>query len=337
MKKFNTHLLLFLLLLASFTLISCSSDDDGPELPTDSGISEKIFVAGIVNGAAVVWNNGNTIYLTDGSKDANAYDVIKDNGKLYVVGFERNSSAVDIAKYWIDGVSYSLTNGVNDAEALKIQKHGNDIYILVREVLVGYKRTIIFKNGIEFFTTPSDFSFTPIDFAFKGSDIYILGVDQFGNKSYLKVTNNSFDKFDLIDFKFATGIKFSGNDRYIYGDKDGSPRYMINNTIQDIEDDPSAYSYLYSMIIESGKIYATGTTKKDDLQSQAAVWANNQVTILTDGLNNAIGFDIDRWQNKTYVVGYIGSDLEYMAMLWKDGESFVLANFGIANSIFIDK
>lgn len=333
MKKFNTHLLLLLLFFASFTLISCSSDDDGPELPTDSGISEKIFVAGIVNGAAVVWNNGNTIYLTDGSKDAFAKDVIKDNGKLYVVGSERNSSNISIAKYWVDGVPNSLTNGVNDANALKIQKNGNDIYILVRE----YGRTIIFKNGVEFFTTPSDMFFDPVDFAFNGSDIYILGVDQFGNYSYLKVTNNSFDNFDLIDFKFATGIKFSGNDMYIYGSKNGSPRYMINNTIQDIEDDPSAHSYLKSMVIESGKIYATGETKKDGLEYQAAVWANNQVTILTDGLKNAYGYDIDRWQNKTYVVGYIGSDLEYMAMLWKDGESFVLANFGIANSIFIDK
>ncbi len=337
MKKFCTHFSLLLLFFASFTLISCSSDDDGAELPTDSGISEKIFVAGAEgNGSslrAVVWNNGNTIYVTDGFTISGAYDVIKDNGKLYVTGFERNSSDVNVAKYWVDGVPNSLTNGVNDANALKIQKNGNDIYVLVRENQGAYERTIIFKNGSEFFTTPSGISFKPIDFAFNGFDVYILGVDQFANYYYLKVTNNSFDYFDLIDFDSATGIKFSGNDMYIYGNKNGKPRYMINNTIQNLEDDPSANSTLASMIIDSGKTYATGGTLKGGLKQQTAVWANNQVTILTDGLKNAIGFDIDRWQNKTYVIGNDGAK----ATLWKDEEPFVLANSGIALSIFIDK
>lgn len=96
---------------------------------------------------AIVWKNGITTFLTNGTNDAFASSVFVSGTDVYVGGYER-SGTKDVAKIWKNGVATSLSNGINDNYINSIYVFGTNVYAVGAEYNGTIYNAKVWKNGV---------------------------------------------------------------------------------------------------------------------------------------------------------------------------------------------
>ncbi|MCW3116480.1 MAG: hypothetical protein JWM28_562 [Chitinophagaceae bacterium] len=92
------------------------------------------------NATAFLWKNdgGNTIRLTDGSRDAQAQCIAFSGSTIYIGGYEKNEVGRNVAKYWrIDGSTIrekTLSDGTKISRVNGIAVSGDDIFLIGSEL-----------------------------------------------------------------------------------------------------------------------------------------------------------------------------------------------------------
>lgn len=110
---------------------------------------------------AMYWKNGQSVPLSDGTRDANIRAIAVDNGVVHATGYESDPVNVpvgrySVGKYWnSNGASVNLSNTTdwNWVNPYAIAVYGNDVFIAGYEVdgINGYNYIItkFWKNGVE--------------------------------------------------------------------------------------------------------------------------------------------------------------------------------------------
>lgn len=242
-----------LIVITVFCVLSCSSDNSSNE-ETKATVKD-IYVCGYEKKTnegkfiATVWKNGVATSLTDGTKNADAYDIFVAGKNIYVVGSELNSNGDPVAKIWINGAPQILTDEPN-SYGEKVIVSNNDIYVLfyvlendsyVRKIwkdgvisetqggvtnfavnngdvyMVGYdgQYAMLWKNGVGSKLTNGEFSSVANDIEIKDNNVYIVGSEQ----SNAKLWKNGVGS-NLIDgnlSRTAKEISIVGDDIYVSG------------------------------------------------------------------------------------------------------------------------
>lgn len=84
----------------------------------------QIYVAGMENNQAVYWQNGEIVYLPEGTA---ATGIVVKNGSVYVCGHEATYSG-DVACCWINNTKYVLQGG-SRAQDIQVDEQGH-VYII---------------------------------------------------------------------------------------------------------------------------------------------------------------------------------------------------------------
>lgn len=104
---------------------------------------------------AMYWKNGQTVPLSDGTRDANITAIAVYNGVVHATGQETDPvSGHSIGKYWnSNGASVNLSNGSNWVNPYAITVYGNDVFIAGYQVDgpngVNYIIAKYWKNTVE--------------------------------------------------------------------------------------------------------------------------------------------------------------------------------------------
>ncbi|HBH21186.1 MAG TPA: hypothetical protein DDX33_04185 [Rikenellaceae bacterium] len=94
----------------------------------------KVYVAGFDSPSydrrAIMWEDGQIKYLTDGTTDALAYCIYSDGKDVYVGGYVQSAddSSYGVATIWKNGVAQNLTDGKSLAKVNAIYVDGGKVY-----------------------------------------------------------------------------------------------------------------------------------------------------------------------------------------------------------------
>ena len=104
-----------------------------------------------VVGTATYWKNGILTKITDGSADAEAYDIDVSGNNVYVAGYvstgtAAQNSVTSLAAYWKNGVLTTLANA-GPSYAYKIIVSGTDVYVL-GYITKNKPLAVYWKNGV---------------------------------------------------------------------------------------------------------------------------------------------------------------------------------------------
>lgn len=117
-----------LILMLAFIAIGCSTEADPPVQP-------DVYVAGQLDGQAVLWVNGEAISLeiATGTDESEAIGMYYYGGNLFIIGNEKDDDGYPTGVYWAyngtdDPVRYELT-GDNDTKASGLDGLSGTLYI----------------------------------------------------------------------------------------------------------------------------------------------------------------------------------------------------------------
>ena len=96
--------------------------------------------------------------------------------KVYVAGYEENSSGTFLGRYWVDTSASVIAVANADVELMDIEVVGNDRYMFGEvNPNSGSTKYTIWKNGTVLYEIPYNREFVPTRMAVSGSDVYLCG------------------------------------------------------------------------------------------------------------------------------------------------------------------
>jgi hypothetical protein len=256
--------------------------------------------------------------------------------KVYVTGYEQNSSGFYIGKYWVDSIATMLAVAGSDVTLTDVEVSGSDVYILgiVDPQSSGTRKYTIWKNGTIIYDNIAANNFRPFtkSIIVKGSDIYVCGES---TSSTAPIQRPAYWKNGTVtilpqslSYSYATDIFVDGSNVYVLG-RDYSPTQeaivvWTNGTREVINGCIDAES-----IIASGTdVYVAGA----DNNSKPAYWKNGVKTLLPiPASSEASCSDIKVNGTDIYVSGteFLSSG-QGLAVYWKNGTKIslpVISNF----------
>jgi hypothetical protein len=312
------------IILALSMLAACKKNTS-----TDNDTGTKIYAAGAikVNGeyTGAYWKNGALNILAG---KTSIYSMTVQGNDIYVAG-DIYENGNNIACYWKNGVITKLANTTEPTGAYAIAVNGNDVHV------VGYKglRDLIYwKNGVAttLFGNVLGFS-APNSIKIYGNDIYIAGIIPNDKRdgyvaAYWK--NGVLNKLpDNGKGAAATDIVVEGNDVYVGGNTmfPNNAVYWKNGTL--IKLSTVTDSYVSNIAVKGTDVYAVGANPAVDntgaSTTTAALWKNNVLTLLGDGLTPSSAKSISLNGNDVYVGGYKSPT---QATYWKNGTATQLSS-----------
>jgi hypothetical protein len=247
--------------------------------------------------------------------------------KVYVAGYEENSSGTYVGRYWVD-TSASIVSVANaDVEIMDIEVVGSDRYIY-GEVSPnsGPTKYTIWKNGTVLYEIPYNSAFVPTRMAVSGTDIYLCGNSE---TTTSPTTRPAIWKNGTVtvlsqgyNFAYLSCIYLQGSNVYTAGIEYSSTNayfsYWANGTRQ---------SYSGERGIKA--ITASGTDvyiSSSDENNKPAYWKNGTKVVLPVGAtSNGVCYDVKVIGADVYACG-----IEYVSGLsqatyWKNGIKTTLA------------
>ncbi|HQV54535.1 MAG: hypothetical protein IPH34_06345 [Chitinophagaceae bacterium] len=333
---------IFLLIaFSSLCFIGCKKDKtEDPPAP----VGTNVYMCGYsFNAAANVryacyWKNGTIVPLTSNTtqgNDPSAQDMAVVGNDIYIVGGEKNSSGIYVAKYWKNGVVTNITDGTRIGYAYAIEVKGSDVYIAFNEINgVGKEVIKLWKNGVITSITDGSNIANCSGIAVSGSDVYIVGSENNGSINIPKYWKNGVAvniPVTNVQNTFFQDIAVSGNDVYVVGTeytplktaviyKNGTPVWLTAAGIPRTE--------LGGLVINGTDIYVGGTIP-NALSGYfvATYWKNGTSVSLTDGTTDAVVRDMFVFNSDVYATGLvIGSGGFGIATWWKNGTLNTVGN-----------
>jgi len=295
-----------------FLLIACSSlcfigckKNRTEEPPAPVGTT--VYMCGTSTNVAAnityacYWKNGTVVPLTSNTapgSDATAEDIAVVGNDIYIVGGEKKSSGIYVAKYWKNGVVTNITDGTRTGYASAIEVKGSDVYIAFHENNASGKRVAkLWKNGVITNITDGSNNIGIYEMSVSGSDAYIVGYEFSGANRIPKYWKNGV-AFTIPAVtpgsSLFTDIAVSGNDVYVSGtdfnptqnavlNKNGTPTWLAS---------PGLANAWGGLFISGTDVYAGGAYINAAGNSVAAYWKNGTITSLTDDITNASASDM---------------------------------------------
>jgi hypothetical protein len=319
------------------------------DIPVDDG-GVDVYVAGVEDGLACYWKNGEKVVLSNRESYANSIFVAGND--VYVAGREwgeTKSSAV----YWKNGAAVYLSGG-NEAKSIYVA--GNDVHV------AGIEGTFAryWKNRERIQLEGNGYEANSVFVA--GNDVYIAG-----GSSYVDESNGDHDYIQqacywkngkqvvLDEYRYcpvATSVFVSGNDVFVASNGGYNEnkqvwnlKYWKNDQEVIVEESNLSYGGKTSLFVSGNDVYISGTQRYGTDMYVAKYWKNKQATILSsiDPADDpeAEANSIFVMDNDVYVAGesYLGKDDFSRAVYWKNGKEIVLSNSRNAEteSIFVVK
>lgn len=279
--------------------------------------AQKVYVGGVSNNRAVVWENGTPNYLTIG--EGRVMSVLVVGKDVYAVGTE-TVSGKRVAKTWKNGVEqYALTDGTYDANATSIAVSGSDVYVVGAENSAG---TIgkMWKNGIA--QAGYNDARTLYSIFIDGSDVYVAGWNQNFKAAVWKNGTLLYTLTPGGGYHVAYSVVVDNGNVYTAGQEQINGNYTAKvwkNNAELYTLGTSKNGGFMNLFIFNGVIYVAGSGVNGGT-TVAKLWTNGVGIDLSGGSNaNAVfvsGSDV-------YVVGGANNS---KALLWENGNLTTLSN-----------
>lgn len=259
---------------------------------------EDIYVAGteFKSGALVakVWKNGLATDLTNGSYTAYATDIDVSEGNVYVSGYEYNGSNNAVAKVWVNGVGTVLSNPTNPAQAESIFVINGDVFVAGFEYENGNSIAKLWKNGIATNLTDGSNHAAAYGVYVDGEDIFVSG--RIGQAAVYWKNNTLTNLTQGLNSGYAYDIEVVEEDIYAVG----KGVYLSNKGVVWKNEVPSELTLIgnytssnaFSIQVLNGSIFVSGIVYRNMGGFDAAIWVNQELTILSDGQSDAVAKDI---------------------------------------------
>ena len=257
-------------------------------------------------------STGNVLALSRGTATITA--TTEDQGKIaeckvnvqsiFVVGQEKNSSNVSVAKRWINGAGTALsTDTTSHSSANSVAVRGNDVYAVGYETDADKKVAVLWKN------------FDPAT----------LSIDRSGEAISVCVPDSG--------GVYVAGYEINPQGKTVatIWQNDDMPWHLSN-----VNGDACANS----VFVSQGVVWSAGHEINDNL-SYPMYWKGRERFILDGGdfvTRSASARSIFVVGNNVYVAGWqndaVGSQGKPEAAIWVNGNPILLGS-GVANSIFV--
>ena len=311
-----------------------------------------VYVAGTVEGKAVLWKNGFLQNLTDETEHFFPQSVYISGNDIYMAGYGSG------AKLWKNGVVQKLDGHI----AYSVFVSGGDVYVVGEKVVresYGFggrgmpaiiTAAILWKNGSEQYLTDGTNTAYAASVFVSGEDVYVAG-----SHNSPTVWKNGFEQ-KLSDAPFhgrVTSIYVSGKDVYVTGDFQHSVQQeakqiamLWKNGVEQKLTDETNNAFASSVFVSGYDVYVSGYEYIAGKQV-ATIWKNGVAQRLADGANNTYAHSIYVSGKDVYVAGYehirsiSGEEIiadEEVATVWKNGVAHKLAegNYSTrASSVFV--
>lgn len=180
-------------------------------------VDGQVHAAGQIDDVAlraIYWLDGNSSYLTDGTRAASALGIYADESDIYIAGFENNGS-VNVAKIWKNGVATLLTDGTRNAKALSVFVYQSDVYAAGFENNGTNNVAKYWKNGVESALSDGSAGAMATALVIENGDVHAAGFD--GNVLKSWKNDEATSLTDGVNSSYAGGLAVSGDDIYIVG------------------------------------------------------------------------------------------------------------------------
>ncbi len=233
-------------------------------------VGTDVYTAGYEKNAAgksvaKYWKNITATNLTDGTNDAVTTAMVLVGTDIYIAGYEKNTANINVAKYWKNGVAVNLSNGLYDAKANAIAIVGADVYVAGNELnTTNIAVAKYWKNGIPVTLSNGTQATFVRGISVVGNDVHVVGntwdhTAQFSNdpRGIAKYWKNGV-LTNLNANGAATAIYTSGNDIYIAGLEDVTPKYWKNGVPINYTFSSSYFNIPTSILVYGSKVYVGG-------------------------------------------------------------------------------
>ncbi len=323
MQRITQWSCLLLVSIIILALQSCSKNDPKPE----PAIAKGLYLAGIMPvgktyAAAVYWRNGDPVYLTDGTTDADVTDITVSGSSIYVLGRAPLGNTY-IACYWKDGILTPVTTA--NSFAYSIGVNGNDVYVAGEEYLWSASTWIprYWKNG-ESVNLPGESAVVKAIAVSKGA-VYAVGhqyhaVDGNYIATYWKngiavtVSDPSVDAF-------AGAIAVADNgDVYVAGNGYNELSHSVAKYWKNGAEVTLAEGSATSIAVSGSDVFVAGYYVDNGI-AKAACWKNGTLIPLEGVAGRSYANSVALDGNDVYTVGAfqgIGGATEKI-LVWKNG------------------
>ncbi len=240
------------------------------------------------NARAVMWENGNMTYLSDGKKNVQAKSVAVYGNDVYVAGNEVGVNNKIIL--WKNGVPAELPSSADYAEvgSMTVAENG-DVYV------VGYDNgPAVWKNGAKTGENLGNEATQLMGIFIKDNDLYYSGFRVDSESMYRAMIWKGTQSTELTDgtedcLAYAVWVSDAG-DVYVAGNQSSEPRKALlwkNGSLETLTSD----SYKAFDVAGYGNdLYVAGQISTGSFPfgtQKAAVWKNGEAQILCNDKSEA--------------------------------------------------
>jgi hypothetical protein len=242
--------------------------------------------------------------------------------KVYVAGYEENSSGAYVGRYWVDTSSSVISVANADVELIDIEVVGNDRYMFGEvNPNIGSTKYTIWKNGTVLYEIPYNRAFVPTRMAVSGTDIYLCGNAESTTSPTLRPAiwkNGTVTTLSQgYELAYLSCIYVQGNTVYTAGSEFSSNQvyfsYWANGTRQAF----SGENGVSAITVSGTDVYISSS----DENGKPAYWKNGTKVVLPVGATST---------GRCYDINVIGADVyacgaeylsggERLATFWKNG------------------
>lgn len=294
-----------------------------------------VYVAGTVNGKAVVWENGTVInnLQCETSRD---YSLIKNgiyvNGNdVYVIGYSYPHNGFG-TRYtlWKNGIA---TDFPLSTSILSICGSGNDVYLAgCMDIGARYDAAVVWKNGEPTYLTDGTIDVYATCVSVVGNDVYVAGNENY-NCIYVWKNNELISTIDTPGQTAHALMYVDGSDIYVTNGisswKNGTKTVFNTNGIGTL-----LYE-VYSIFVNNGNVYVVGYGYGISDYREGLFWTNGNLQITSDVFYTS-GFV---YNNDIYIAGIAVAETSsgyWYPIIYKNGIITPLSNSsGEADAVFV--